>query len=222
MPTEALVGGLLGGLLGLAADRLAARWPAHADGAARGVDWRTGVVVMAGLLAFGGLAARWSEPRDLVVLGIYVAALIVLLATDLDQRLLPDLITLPLIVYAAAVTLLPPLVGDPLNPLVGGKSLGAVSAIAAAVLAPLLLVVSDRIFKGALGMGDVKLAVSLGLMCGISLLLVGFLLASVAFAIVVLVLLAARRLTLKTAIPFGPALIGAGIVATLLPGSLPG
>jgi leader peptidase (prepilin peptidase)/N-methyltransferase len=217
MPAEALIGGILGGLFGLGADRLAARWPAHEAGGVRGVDWRTGVSAAAGLIAFGGLAARWSDPRDLLILGIFVAALIVLLATDLDQRLLPDLITLPLIVYAAVVTLLPPLVGDPLNPLVGAKSLGAVSAIAAAILAPLLLLVTDRIFKGALGMGDVKLAVSLGLMCGISLLIVGFLIASVAFAIVVLVLLAARRLTLKTAIPFGPALIGAGIVATLLP-----
>jgi leader peptidase (prepilin peptidase)/N-methyltransferase len=67
-------------------------------------------------------------------------------------------------------------------------------------------------------LGDVKLAVSLGLMCGIGLLVIGFLVASVAFATVVLVLLAAKRLTLKTAIPFGPVLIGAGIVATLLPG----
>ena len=115
------------------------------------------------------------------------------------------------------MTLLPVILDVSLNPLLGGKSLAAVSAIGAALLAPLLLVVSDRVFKGALGMGDVKLSVSLGLMCGISLLFVGFLIASVAFAAVVLVLLAARRLTLKTAIPFGPALIGAGIVATLLP-----
>jgi leader peptidase (prepilin peptidase)/N-methyltransferase len=217
MPAEVLVGAVLGALLGLAADMLAARWPVHADGAVRGLDWRSVVVVATGAVAFGGLAGRWSEPRDLVVLGIYVAALIVLLATDLDQRLLPDLLTLPLIPYAAFVTLLPVVLDVSLNPLLDGKSLAAVSAIGAALLAPLLLVVSDRVFKGALGMGDVKLSVSLGLMCGISLLFVGFLIASVAFAAVVLVLLAARRLTLKTAIPFGPALIGAGIVATLLP-----
>jgi leader peptidase (prepilin peptidase)/N-methyltransferase len=151
-----------------------------------------------------------------VVLGIYVAALIVLLATDLDQRLLPDLITLPLIVYAAVVTFLPLVVDVPLNPLLEGKAI-IVSAVGAAVLAPVLLLLSDRLFKGALGMGDVKLSISLGLLCGLSLFFVGFLVATVVFAGVVLVLLVARRLTLKTAIPFGPALIGAGIVAMLLP-----
>jgi leader peptidase (prepilin peptidase)/N-methyltransferase len=217
VPAETLAWAALGALIGLGADRLAARWPVHPEGIVRSVDWRTVVVVLGGLLAFGGLAARWQDPRDLIVLGLYVGALIVLLATDLDQRLLPDLITLPLIGYAAIVSLLPAVIDVSLNPLIGGKSLGAASAVGAAVLAPLLLLVSDRLFKGSLGMGDVKLSVSLGLMCGISLLVVGFLVASVAFAIVVLVLLAARRITLKTAIPFGPALIGAGIVATLLP-----
>jgi leader peptidase (prepilin peptidase)/N-methyltransferase len=217
VPAETLVGAILGGLFGLAADRLGARWPVHADGLVRRLDWRSVVVVLAGTLAFGGLVGRWGEPRDLLVLGIYLAALIVLLATDLDQRLLPDLITLPLIVYAGAILLISVVTGEALNPLIGGKELGVASAVAAGILAPLLLVVSDRAFRGALGMGDVKLAVSLGLMCGISLLVVGFLVASVAFAAVVLVLLVLRRLSLKTAIPFGPALIGAGIVAMLLP-----
>jgi leader peptidase (prepilin peptidase)/N-methyltransferase len=216
MSPEVLVGAVLGALFGLASDRLAARWPVHADGVVRALDWRSVVVVIGGALAFGGLAGRWSDPRDLVVLGIYVAALIVLLATDLDQRLLPDLITLPLIAYAAVVTFLPLVVDVPLNPLLEGKAV-VVSAIGAAVLAPVLLLLSDRLFKGALGMGDVKLSISLGLLCGLSLFFIGFLIATVVFAAVVLILLVARRLTLKTAIPFGPALIGAGIVAMLLP-----
>jgi leader peptidase (prepilin peptidase)/N-methyltransferase len=218
MPAEAIIGAVLGGLFGLGADRLAARWPLHPDGAVRRPDWRTAVVVLAGLAAFAGLASRWSDPRDLVVLGIYLVALIVLLATDLDQRLLPDLVTLPLIVYTAVLLVLSVVSGDAVNPLVGEKAFGIVSAVAAGLLAPAFLIVSDRVFRGSLGMGDVKLAVSLGLLCGISLLVVGFLIASVVFAAIVLVLLVARRLTLKTAIPFGPALIGAGIVAMLLPG----
>jgi leader peptidase (prepilin peptidase)/N-methyltransferase len=211
-----IVAAIAGACLGLAADRLAARWPVHEDGAVRGVDWRTLVVVLASALTFGALAARWMEPTDLAVLGIYLAALMVLLATDLDQRLLPDLITLPLIVYAGVVTLLAPLLGFDLNPLLAGKGLGSLSAVAAAIAAPLLLAVTDRLFRGSLGMGDLKLSVSLGLMCGLTLLFVGFLVATTAFAIVVVVLLLARRISLRTAIPFGPALIGAGVVATLV------
>lgn len=218
MTPEVIVAALAGALYGYGADRLAARWPVHEDGLVRRLDWRTIVVVIAAAASFGAMAGRWTEPRDLVVLGIYVSALIVLLATDLDQKLLPDLITLPLIVYAAAVSLVAPLLGLDLNPLLADKSLGAASAIAAAIGAPLLLAVSDRLLRGALGGGDLKLAVSLGLMCGVTLLLMGFLVATLIFAAVVVVLVVARRITLKTAIPFGPALIGAAVIAFLAQG----
>jgi leader peptidase (prepilin peptidase)/N-methyltransferase len=207
-----LIAALFGGLLGAAADRLAARWPAHPDGVVRRVDWRTAAVIGAGALAFGGLAARWPEPRDLVVLGVWFAALVVLLATDLDQRLLPDAITLPLIPYALVVVL------AGIDPLLAGKELALPSALAAAVGAPIVLLVTDRLFGGALGMGDVKLAVSLGLMTGVSRLVVGFLLASAASSVVLLLLIATRRISLRSAIPFGPILIAGGIVAALLPG----
>ncbi len=182
---------------------------AHGGGGGRGTG------------AFGLLAARWSDGTDLIVLGLYIGAFIVLLATDLDQRLLPDLITLPLIAYALLVMLLG------LNPVLEGKSPleiagvtgpdGSVTALLAAVLAPALLAVTDRLFRGALGMGDLKLAVSLGLMFGLSQLFVGFLVGTIAFAAVVLVLVLSRRVSMKTAIPFGPALIAAGVVAAILP-----
>ena len=66
-------------------------------------------------------------------------------------------------------------------------------------------------------MGDLKLAVSLGLMSGVSGLFAGFLIASVLSSVVLLLLIASRRIGLRSAIPFGPILIAAGIIATLLP-----
>jgi leader peptidase (prepilin peptidase)/N-methyltransferase len=216
MTAGVLVAVVAGAVFGVGADRLAARWPLHEDGTVRGLDWRTVVVILASAATFGALVARWQEPSALVTLGIYLAALMVLLATDLDQRLLPDLITLPLIVYAAVVSLLAPLLGYELNPLLADKSQPFVSAIGAAVGAPLLLAVTDRLFHGALGMGDLKLSISLGLMSGVVLLIQGFLVATIVFAAVVLVLMLMRRISLRTAIPFGPALIGAGVVACLL------
>ena len=59
---------------------------------------------------------------------------------------------------------------------------GDLTAVLAAVAAPALLAITDRVFRGALGMGDLKLAVSLGLMFGITQLFVGFLVGTVAFA----------------------------------------
>jgi len=80
-----------------------------------------------------------------------------------------------------------------------------------------LLLLTDRLFGGGLGMGDVKLSVSLGLMLGVSRLLAGFLVASIAGALVLLLLIVLRRLSLRSAVPFGPILIAAGVIGSLLP-----
>jgi len=204
-------GAVVGGVFGFGADRLAARWPAHADGSVRAIDWRTVAVSAASAITLALLLNRWPEAPDRLVLGIYLGALMVLAAIDLDQKLLPDVITLPLIPFA----LLTVIVG--VDPLLAGKDLALGSAIAAGVGAPLLLLVTDRLFGGGLGMGDVKLSVSLGLMLGVSRLLAGFLLASIAGALVLVLLIALRRLSLRSAVPFGPILIAAGVIGALLP-----
>lgn len=201
----------LGGVLGLASDRLAARWPVRTgDGTMAALDWRTYSTVAAGAVSLGALALRWPEPQHLAVLAVYLAALIVLLATDLKHRLLPDVITLPLVPYALALLLLD------LDPLLAGTQMPLLVGLASGLGAPLLLLVTNRLFRGGLGMGDVKLAVSLGLICGASRLLLGFLVASLAASLLLLALMAAGRLGRRTPIPFGPILIGAGVVAMLL------
>jgi leader peptidase (prepilin peptidase)/N-methyltransferase len=201
---------ITGVLLGFIADRLAMRWPAHEGGRAAASDWRAWVLVATGGLAFGALVLRWPEPAHLAVLAPYFAVLLVLMATDLHHRLLPDVLTLPLIPVAIALLLLG------WNPLLAGKELAWVSAIAAGVGAPLFLIVTNAIFKGGLGGGDVKLAVGLGLMSGVSRLFTGFLYASAASALVLVVLLATRRLQMRSAIPFGPVLIVGGFIAALI------
>jgi leader peptidase (prepilin peptidase)/N-methyltransferase len=203
---------VFGAVVGFLADRLAARWPEHEPGTPqRRIDWRTILLVVGGAAVMGALVLRWPDWSALFVLVPFAAALLVLLATDLDQRLLPDVLTLPMIAFAAVV-----LVGG-WSPLLAGKELAIVSGVLAAVVTPAFLFVSDRLLHGALGAGDLKLSISLGLLCGISRLFVGFLTASVIFAIVLLVLIALRRLSLKTAVPFGPVLIGAAFLAMLLP-----
>ena len=202
---------VLGLIVGLLADRLAARWPSHEGGAVRGRDWRTAVLAVGGATAFAALAGRWSEPLDLGILSFYFAALLVLMATDLDQKLLPDIITLPLIVAALVLTL----TGN--NPLLADKELPIASALLAGIGAPLLLFALDVVVKGALGMGDLKLVAGLGLMSGVTRLFGGLVVASIASAVILLVLIASRQLTMKTAIPFGPILILGGMLAALAP-----
>lgn len=200
-----------GAVLGVLADRLSTRWPEHeADYVRRWPDWRTLVVVVVGAAVAAGLVTRWSEPRDLVVLGIYCAALVVLLATDLDQRLLPDLVTLPLIALCGVVLALN------WSPLLIDKPLGQASGLLAAVGLPIFLFVTDRLLHGELGAGDLKLAVSIGLMSGVSNLFIGIIYASIGFSIVLIVLIGLRRISLRSAVPFGPVLILAGCIAALI------
>ena len=213
MITPLVIGlAIVGALLGLAADRLSVRWPAHEeDYRPRGLDWRTVILVIIGAGFFGGLAGRWeSDVRSLVILAGIGAVLIVLLATDLDQRLLPDLLTLPLIGVTAVLLV------TGWSPLLAGKELGLFSGIAAAFAAPAFLFVTDRLLHGDLGEGDLKLAVSIGLLCGLSLLISGLLVASIGFSVVLLVLIALGRLSMRSPVPFGPVLILAAFVAALL------
>ena len=80
----------------------------------------------------------------------------------------------------------------------------------------MLLFVSDRILHGELGGGDLKLAVSIGFMSGVAALVFGLLVASIGFSVVLIALMVMRRLSLKSAVPFGPVLILGAFAAVLL------
>ncbi|TME83121.1 MAG: prepilin peptidase [Chloroflexi bacterium] len=194
-----IVLGLAGLVFGLVADRIAARWPAHEEDVVRPVDWRTPVVAGLGAIAMGALPSRFSDPATLSIFVAYFLVLILLLATDLDQRLLPDVITLPLIVAAGAVRLLG-LLPPEFGPLW--------SAVLVAIALPAgLYLLSIPFGAGAIGIGDLKLLVSVGLISGLMRSIIGIVSGALLAGAVVLVLLVTRRVTLRTYIPFGPFLI---------------
>lgn len=206
-----LLAAAFGGAFGLLADRLAVRWPDHEVGyQPRPPGWRTAVVAGAGALIAAGLVQRWQDPLDVLLLGIFAAVLVVLLATDLDQRMLPHLLTMPLIAYAAVMLVLG------LSPLLAGRELALLSGVAAGVGAPLILLATDRLLRGDLGGGDLWLAISIGLLAGVTRMFIGFLVASVAFALILILLMVSRRLGRRSHVPFGPVLIGAAFAAMLI------
>ena len=210
---QALVIGVLalvGAAWGFAADRLAARWPPHEDGSIRPVDWRTPLVVLVGAVAAPLVVERYvASPTALLVLGIYVAALVVLFATDLDQRLLPDVITLPLIAYAALVYV----VGA--SPFLKTTE-DLAWAVGAAIVVPVALYLLAIPFgRGAIGQGDLKLLVSVGLLTGSANLFYALIGGALLAGVVVAILLFVRRISMKTYVPYGPFLI-AGILWVIL------
>lgn len=211
MEPLSIVLGAAGLGLGLAADRLAVRWPEHDDEhpPGRRVDWRTGMVAFVGALAFGLLPTRFaSEPMAFLVFGAWFVTLVVGLATDLDQRLLPDLLTLPVI----PVALLYALSGA--NPLVGSELVFAV--LAAAAIPAALYLPSIPFGAGAFGIGDVKLLVGIGLLLGGSRGLSAVVFALLVSGVVLVLLLAARRIGRRTYVPFGPFFIVGAIWAALV------
>jgi leader peptidase (prepilin peptidase) / N-methyltransferase len=198
----------IGAAWGYAADRIGARWPAHEDGSVRAVDWRSLVTVLTGAIALGGLTVRFSAPVEVVAFGAYLAALVLLVAIDLDQRLLPDVITLPAIPLALGFDVLG------LNPLVPTGTLPI--AIVVAIAVPGLLYLFSLPFgAGAFGQGDVKLLVSVGLMAGPLRMFTGVVYGVLLAGVVLVVLLALRRITRKTYVPFGPFLILGAVWAIL-------
>jgi leader peptidase (prepilin peptidase)/N-methyltransferase len=219
---------ILGALWGVVADRIATRWPEHdeAEGfvAGRPVGWRTVVVATVGAVGLGALPSRFlSEPTSsaelvaasgldrgvvLTIFVAYVVVLILLLATDLDQRLLPDVLTLPLIPFALLFAL------SGANPLVGHA---LVPAVVAAIVIPAVLYLPSLLFgAGAFGLGDVKLLVTVGLMSGAYRAVAGTVAGVLLAGAVTVLLLVTRRVGLKSFIPFGPFLILGALWAILL------
>jgi leader peptidase (prepilin peptidase)/N-methyltransferase len=212
VPSPLSIAFALAGLaLGLAADRLATRWPAHDEEhpPGRRLDWRTVVVGATGAVAFGLLPARFEgDGLALALFAAWFAALIVGLATDLDQRVLPDVTTLPIIpialIYAASGR----------NPFVGGELL---PAIAGAIVIPAALYLPSLAFgAGAFGLGDVKMLAGFGLMAGLWRAVGGVLFGLVVAGVVLVVLLVARRIGRRSYVPFGPFLILGAFWAVLL------
>ena len=200
----------IGGLVwGIVADRIGARWPAHEDGSVRKIDWRTPVVVALSIVALAMVPVRFDDAGQRLLFTIFFGASVVLLATDFDQKLMPDLITLPLIVLGLVALAW------------GGDTLIRTQpwvAIVGAIAVPLVLLALSLPFgEGAFGGGDVKFLIGAGLFLGVVRLVLVVFAAAVLSAVSVVVLLAAKRITLKSYIPFGPFLIAGAVWITLLP-----
>jgi len=201
-PAIIAIGGafVLGGAL---AERLASVWPAD-EARRRPVGLRTVLLAVVSGLAAAGIVARsqlpwWATGVHLILL----ALLLVLTATDLEQRRLPHLVLDPLILLAALFVPVNPGV-DPVAAIIG-------AAAAVAFLGGLALLV-----RGGLALGDLYLVAPIGLMLGWPAIFSALFAAAFLSAAVSLVLLATRRVGLRSYIPFGPFLVAGAALVLLL------
>jgi prepilin signal peptidase PulO-like enzyme (type II secretory pathway) len=194
--------GLLFTVLGVAAERLASVWPAE-EAARAGWRPRTVILAVAAGLAAWAVASRSTLPWWATAFHLLVLALLVLLtATDWEQRRLPHLALDPLIALCVLFVLFNPTV-TPLSALIGG-----VAGVG-------FLWVVGLIVRQGVALGDLYLVAPLGLILGWPAIFSAIFIAALAAAGTSIVLLVRGRAAMGSYIPFGPFLV-IGAVVTLV------
>ena len=165
-------------------------------------------------LVFGLYGFEISSFPTLVVRSIFVLVLVQVIFFDFEHRLILDRVIFPSILLALLVTL-SPLISSRLGLWQQPWWAGIVMGLAAGLLFLLLSLAGSAIFKAeALGFGDVKLALFMGLLLGwpytFTALFYGVLLAAVG-AITFIVI----HRSMKGTIAYGPYL-AAGAILVLL------
>ncbi len=156
-----------------------------------------------GLIYAAVVLVLWDEPWEVVLGLVFVSALVAVTLTDLERRIIPNKILIVAAILGVAIAA----AGDP-----GSLPERAIAAAAAGGL----LFAAALAYPRGMGLGDVKLAATMGLFLGRNVgpaLLVALLAGSlVGLAMIGREGAAAR----KRAIPFGPFLALGGIVGLLV------
>ena len=189
-------------VIGAIAERVASFWPPD-EALRRPPGARSVAVALLAAIAAGAIAWRSAMPvwATLVYLA-FLAPMVFLAATDLEQRRLPHVLLDPVIVAS--------LLFVPFNP-----ALRPLDAVIGAGVALAFLGVTGLIIRGGIAMGDLYLIVPIGLLLGWPAIFTAIFLGALLSAVVGIGLLVTRRAGMRSYIPFGPFLV-AGLVLALV------
>ena len=163
------------------------------------------LVVFTVALAIGAIAfVSYSKAADRLIAAFIAIVLVVVAATDLERRIIPNRVIVP----ALAVVLVARIATSP-----GETAKWTLAALGAG----LLFLLPNLINSSAMGMGDVKLAAFLG--AGLGTAVIGALLVA---SLSTLPLVAAKLMrgglaARKSTLPFGPFLAFGGLVILIVP-----
>lgn len=156
------------------------------------------------LIVFLPLPTTLSAILAAMLSVIIIETLVILFYIDVRLLLLPDRF---IFIVAGAAMLLLVMRGNSATAALWGVGIGA----------GFLLVVWLFTAGRGIGLGDIKLMLPLGALLGPTATMVMLLVAFTSGALCGLYLLATRQATLKTPLPFGPYLIAAAGIVTLMP-----
>jgi len=174
------------------------------------ISVRYPVIEIGCAVLFGAVGARFADSAALPAYLVLAAGLLALSAIDVEHYLLPNRIVFPLAGLGAA------LLG--LAAALDGDGDAYVRALLGGLVAYGGLFTIHLISPRGMGMGDVKLALVLGLYLawlGWGVLALGLFLGFLSGAVVGLVLIALRLRTRKDHVPFGPFLAVGTLIAVL-------
>jgi leader peptidase (prepilin peptidase)/N-methyltransferase len=163
-----------------------------------GIPWVYPAVELTTAVLVAGCVLAFGVSLDALVAAFFCAVLVVVSATDLAHRIIPNRVVLP----AAAVVLAAQTALHP-SPQWALGGLGASG----------FLLVAALVYPAGMGMGDVKLALLMGAMLG-RLVPVGLMLGMLLALVPSIVLLARHgSAARKMGIPFGPFLALGSVIA---------
>jgi leader peptidase (prepilin peptidase) / N-methyltransferase len=151
------------------------------------------LVVVAATAALFALAGRQygDEPGHLLIIGGYIAALIVCTGTDVLAYRVPNVVTYPAIVAAIVIGSLMPDASTP-NVWAGGLIVGGTF---------LAMSIATR---GGMGMGDVKLAFFVGFSLGLVFGVFAMLITAISGGVIAVLLMLTRIRDRRDPIPYAP------------------
>lgn len=175
--------------------------------------WRVPLVVGATAVLFAILPSLIAHPVDLLVNALYTAVFILIIVTDLEHRLILDVVTIPTTLLAIALSLV----------VTDNSWQSALLGTAVGLGFFALIYWGAQLIYGAgsaaFGLGDVKLAMAMGAMLGFHRVLFAYVLGILlggAVSLLVLLLRRNRRLYL----PYGQYLAIAAIIMLLWGGQI--
>jgi prepilin signal peptidase PulO-like enzyme (type II secretory pathway) len=172
-----------------------------------GAPYRRLVVVVATTMVFAVLGSRFEGADwQLAVAAIYAGALIICTATDLLAYRVPNAVTYPAIIGALIIGLVAP-DANRLNVVSGGLLFGG------------LLFVPALLTGGAMGMGDVKLALFIGFALGLTFVVPAMLIMAMSGGLAAAILLVTKLRGKGDPIPYAPFIAGGALVSMLISGT---
>jgi leader peptidase (prepilin peptidase)/N-methyltransferase len=160
-------------------------------------------VEIGSLLLFATLPWLITPAVDLVIYSFYIAVLILVIVIDLEHRLILHVVTFPTTALALLASFL---LTD------NNIQLAIVGAVAGFIFFYLAYLLGRKLFgPGALGFGDVTLAMMMGAMLGFQRIFFALILGILLAGLFGLLALASRRASRRTYFPYGPFLAIGGI-----------